>query len=165
MPTSRAARSRRSTRRAAPRRSERRTAGARARRGRRDGNWLEAHACALGGRAELVGVDPSEAMLARARGKLTCVPLVVASAEALPFADGAFDFVVSRFAFHHFGDKPRALDELTRVVAPGGALALANFERSKVESRPISPGFQGLGPWFDLRLLDLRPASTEDPPS
>lgn len=91
------------------------------------GNWLEAHARALGDRVELVGVDPSEPMLARARQKLSGVPLVVASAEALPFPDRSFDYVVSRFAFHHFTDKPRALDELTRVVAPGGALMLANI--------------------------------------
>jgi SAM-dependent methyltransferase len=90
------------------------------------GNWLAGQAAAFGGRVELFGVDPSEAMLARARTKLPGVELGVASAESLPFADGAFDYVVSRFAFHHFTDKPRALDELNRVLAPEGALHLMN---------------------------------------
>lgn len=91
------------------------------------GSWLAAHAREFGDRVELAGVDPSEAMLARARQKLPHVPLSVAYAESLPFADASFDYVVSRFAFHHFTDKPRALDELTRLVAPGGALMLANI--------------------------------------
>ncbi len=91
------------------------------------GSWLAAQAKAFGDRVELVGVDPSEAMLARARQKIPDVPLQVAHAEELPFADDAFDYVVSRFAFHHFQDKPRALDELTRLVSPGGALMLMNI--------------------------------------
>ena len=42
------------------------------------------------------------------------------AAEALPFADAAFDWVVSRFSAHHWHDVPRALGEVRRVLKPGG---------------------------------------------
>ena len=43
----------------------------------------------------------------------------------LPFADHAFDVVVSQFALMFFPDRPRALREIWRVLAPGGRLAVA----------------------------------------
>jgi SAM-dependent methyltransferase len=42
-------------------------------------------------------------------------PDVICRAEDLPFADGAFDFVVSRIAPHHFEDIATALTEMARV--------------------------------------------------
>jgi SAM-dependent methyltransferase len=42
------------------------------------------------------------------------------AAEALPFADATFDWVVSRFSAHHWHDVPRALGEVRRVLQPGG---------------------------------------------
>jgi SAM-dependent methyltransferase len=48
---------------------------------------------------------------------------VVADAERLPFRDGAFDAVTCRIAAHHFPDPPAFLDEVARVLAPGGVLA------------------------------------------
>jgi ubiquinone/menaquinone biosynthesis C-methylase UbiE len=92
------------------------------------GAWLRAQRDAFGARgAEWFGVDPSEAMLARARAKLPDADLRRASAESLPFPAAHFRFVATRFAFHHFEDKPRALDEMTRVLEPGGTLLVANI--------------------------------------
>ena len=42
-------------------------------------------------------------------------PDVICRAEDLPFADGAFDFVVSRIAPHHFDDIAAAVAEMARV--------------------------------------------------
>jgi SAM-dependent methyltransferase len=42
-------------------------------------------------------------------------PDVICRAEDLPFAEGAFDFVVTRIAPHHFGDIAAALTEMARV--------------------------------------------------
>jgi SAM-dependent methyltransferase len=42
------------------------------------------------------------------------------AAEALPFDDAAFDWVVSRFSAHHWHDLPRALGEVRRALKPGG---------------------------------------------
>jgi SAM-dependent methyltransferase len=43
-------------------------------------------------------------------------PDVIARAEHIPFADGAFDVVVTRIAAHHFEDVPAAIAEMARVA-------------------------------------------------
>jgi SAM-dependent methyltransferase len=48
---------------------------------------------------------------------------VLADAESLPFADGAFDVYTVRAAPHHFLHLDRALEEATRVLKPGGRAA------------------------------------------
>jgi SAM-dependent methyltransferase len=55
--------------------------------------------------ADVVTLDPSPGMQ----------PDVVARAEAIPFADGSFDVVVSRIAAHHFEEIGRAVGEMARV--------------------------------------------------
>jgi ubiquinone/menaquinone biosynthesis C-methylase UbiE len=49
-----------------------------------------------------------------------------ADAEALPFADGAFDLVTCRIAPHHFPDVPAFVSESWRVLKPGGTFALVD---------------------------------------
>lgn len=44
-------------------------------------------------------------------------------AERLPFADGEFDFVFSRYSAHHWSDLALALREVRRVLKPGGVAA------------------------------------------
>ena len=51
----------------------------------------------------------------------------MADAEALPFADGAFDAVASTFGVMFAPDQDRAAAELVRVCRPGGAIGLANW--------------------------------------
>jgi SAM-dependent methyltransferase len=51
--------------------------------------------------------------------------LQVASAEALPFADGTFGVVIIKHVVEHLPHPERAIAELGRVVAPGGVLILA----------------------------------------
>jgi len=78
--------------------------------------------------AELSGVDASARMLAVARRRLgEDVHLARSGAEALPFPDRAFDCVVSTNALHYFPDAKRALDEMTRVLRPGGILVITDW--------------------------------------
>lgn len=49
-----------------------------------------------------------------------------ADAEQLPFADGEFDLLTCRLAFHHFPNPEKALAEFARVVKPGGVLAMTD---------------------------------------
>lgn len=49
-----------------------------------------------------------------------------AYAEALPFADGYFDIVATRYSAHHWGNVPEALREARRVLADGGYLLVSD---------------------------------------
>ena len=74
---------------------------------------------------EVVAYDLSQQMLdvvaaaARDRG-LSNVRTVRGAAERLPFEDGEFDFVFSRYSAHHWSDLGLALREVRRVLKPGG---------------------------------------------
>jgi ubiquinone/menaquinone biosynthesis C-methylase UbiE len=60
------------------------------------------------------------ARTARDRG-LANIDSRIAPAEALPFADGAFDFLACRFSAHHWRDWEAGLRGARRVMAPGAA--------------------------------------------
>jgi len=81
--------------------------------------------------ARVVGLDPARDSLRKARRRAPGVPLVRASAEALPFRDGAFDTVVSGLVFCSVPDPLRALQEVKRVLAPGGQLRMLEHVRSR----------------------------------
>ena len=78
--------------------------------------------------ARVVGVDPSERMLAEARARLQRAKMsanvILAQGEAgqLPFADASFDGVTAAFVLRNMDDHPRALAEMRRVLRPGGRL-------------------------------------------
>ncbi len=78
-----------------------------------------------------IGLDATEAMLAQARRLadergLANVEWHSGDVYALPFADGAFDIVSCRFAFHHLEEPARALAEMRRVCRRGGRILLCD---------------------------------------
>jgi SAM-dependent methyltransferase len=98
------------------------------------GNWLAVQMRASADLpVEWHGIDASADMLGVARAKVPAVAFVVGRAERLPFGDGAFDFVAVNFAFHHFDAKDAALDELVRVLAPGGLVRMNNLAAERGE--------------------------------
>lgn len=74
-------------------------------------------------RAAVTVLDASPHMLRHAEG-LPGVTPVGGDAEAMPFADDAFDAVLVSDAFHHFGAPPVAAREMARVVRPGGGVVV-----------------------------------------
>lgn len=81
--------------------------------------------------AELAGVDESEHAVELAAGQNTGARLSRANVHELPFAEGAFDFVLSIDVWSHAGvDDALAAHETHRVLRPGGRLILnlAAFE-------------------------------------
>jgi ubiquinone/menaquinone biosynthesis C-methylase UbiE len=79
--------------------------------------------------AHVVSVDLSQAMLVQgerlaAERGLANVEFRQADVESLPFADGAFDLVVSRYSAHHWPNPQTALAEFRRLLRPGGRLLL-----------------------------------------
>lgn len=71
----------------------------------------------------VVAVEPLDDLLAQLRNALPSVDARVGSAESIPAEDDVFDAVTVAQAFHWF-DHPAALDEIARVLVPGGTLAL-----------------------------------------
>ena len=83
---------------------------------------------------ELVGVDPSEPMLRRARKRAADlgrdVTFVAAPAETLPFPDDSFDTAVSLAVLCTVDDPSRALAEIRRVLRPAGRFVFLEHVRS-----------------------------------
>lgn len=79
----------------------------------------------------VTSTDYVDALLARGRARAEAEALEVtfrmADAENLPYADGAFDAVVSTFGVMFTPDQHRAAAELLRVCRPGGRIGLANW--------------------------------------
>jgi ubiquinone/menaquinone biosynthesis C-methylase UbiE len=84
----------------------------------------------LGGDAAVIGMDPSWEVLQRARRRAPRVPLVVGSAEALPFRDATFDTVLSGLVFCSVPDARRGLHEVRRVLRGQGQLRMMEHVRS-----------------------------------
>jgi ubiquinone/menaquinone biosynthesis C-methylase UbiE len=83
-----------------------------------------------GADARLTAVELSEGMLDGARHRAArhgrAVDFAVADGERLPFADASFDAVVCTYSLCGFRDPRRAVEEMLRVLRPGGDLLLVD---------------------------------------
>ena len=98
-----------------------------------DGYWA---AQARGRGARAVALDLAGAKLRRGRQLSAPPALVLGNALELPFADASFDRVMSICAIEHFDDGARALDEMARVLAPGGELVMSADALTLAEQWP-----------------------------
>lgn len=75
-----------------------------------------------------LGLEPSKSMasLARQRG----IEVVEGEAEALPFEDGSFDFVLMVTVICFLNDVGKALSEAYRVLKPGGCIVIAFIDKN-----------------------------------
>lgn len=78
----------------------------------------------------VVAIDVDEAALARARRRRHGVTLLQADVQDLPFPDGSFDAVVSSLVFCSVAAPERALEEVLRVLRPGGELRMLEHVRA-----------------------------------
>lgn len=76
---------------------------------------------------ETTGIDPTPALIARARELDATGGYIEAPGEALPFADKSFDVVVSYLSLIDIPDFGRAIEEMARVLKPSGTLLIANL--------------------------------------
>ena len=109
----------------------------------------------------VVGSDFSEEMLARARRKPQPAGAELrfewGDALELPFADGSFDAATVGFGARNFSDLSRGLQEMVRVVRPGGRVVVLEFTSP---TRPPLSIFYSL--WFD-RVVPLLGRLAGDP--
>ncbi|MEO8971212.1 MAG: class I SAM-dependent methyltransferase [Ktedonobacteraceae bacterium] len=80
-------------------------------------------------------VEPDATMLRYAQERLSAahvpIELTQAPAETLPFADETFDSVVTTLVFCSVGDPLRGLQEVKRVLKPGGLLLMVEHVRAQ----------------------------------
>jgi SAM-dependent methyltransferase len=100
------------------------------------GNFSRDFARAVGPPGLVVGIDASRPMLERAvreteRAGLDNVVYVHGDASGLPFRDASFDAVCCFAALNLFAEPFKALDQMTRVLTPGGRIAIFTSCRSR----------------------------------
>jgi demethylmenaquinone methyltransferase / 2-methoxy-6-polyprenyl-1,4-benzoquinol methylase len=116
--------------------------------------------------ARVVGLDVTEAMLRQAQLNVAAagarIQLALGRGEQLPFADATFDAVTFTYLLRYVDDPAAAIEELTRVVKPGGVVA--NLEFNVPSSRfwhfwwvgytrlvlPLAGWATGGREWFDV---------------
>ena len=108
--------------------------------------------------AYAVGLDLSSGMLRHAADAADrsgiATPLVLADAEALPFADESFDLAFTAFGAVPFvSDSARVMREVARVLRPGGSwvFALTHPMRWIFLDDPGEPGLVAVHSYFDRR--------------
>jgi ubiquinone/menaquinone biosynthesis C-methylase UbiE len=77
---------------------------------------------------ELIGLDPSSAMLEKARAHATRAGLVCAPAEGMPFQAKSFDLIFCVNAFHHFSDPKKFLRSSRLLLRNGGRLGIFSLD-------------------------------------
>lgn len=114
------------------------------------GSGLVAITAVLEG-AHVSGVDPTPVLLAKAKDNAALagchdIEWQEGVAESLPFADGAFDVVLSQYA-HMFSPQPEAAaSEMLRVLKPGGRIAFAAWAPDGLAPRLMGLTFRYLPP-------------------
>jgi ubiquinone/menaquinone biosynthesis C-methylase UbiE len=95
----------------------------------------------------VVGVDAAPEIVEKATALGSAAEFVVGDALALPFEDGAFDIVHAHQTLQHLGDPVRALEEMRRVVARDGVVAVRDVDYAGVIWYPLIPA---LDEWLVL---------------
>ena len=99
------------------------------------------------GAGQVCAVDPSESFAVAAGERLPGVAVSVATAERLPFPDGAFDAVLAQLVVHFMADPVAGLREMGRVTRRGGVVGACVWDHGGGRG-PLTPF------WRAVRELD-----------
>lgn len=101
---------------------------------------------------ELILTDINASMLGIGRDRLVdegiATPAVQCDAEKLPFPDQHFDCVCVAFGLRNMTHKEQALEEMQRVLKPGGRLLVLEFSKAW---KPLAPLYDA----YSFKLLPL----------
>jgi len=79
-------------------------------------------------KAKIYGCDLADSMLVEARKKTAGKGIFsTADAELLPYKENSFELVVSSFTFQWLNDWSRTMNEIKKVIKPGGTFAFSVF--------------------------------------
>jgi demethylmenaquinone methyltransferase/2-methoxy-6-polyprenyl-1,4-benzoquinol methylase len=99
----------------------------------------------------LLASDFCHPMLVEARRKISSrrfrTPVFEADALSLPLAGASLDLITVAFGFRNLANYQRGLEEILRVLKPGGVAAILEF------SQPSNPAFRALYGFFSTRIL------------
>lgn len=114
------------------------------------GDLALAFAGKVGPQGQVWHTDINSSMLQVGRDRLTdkgvLLPTVVCDAEYLPFPDNFFDVVTVAFGLRNMTHKERALQQMQRVLKPGGKLLVLEFSRV---AAPLAPAYD----WYSFNIL------------
>jgi len=111
------------------------------------------------GQYEITGLDISHSMvrIATKNAAAAGVParFLQGSASNLPFPKNSFDFLLCRAAFKNFAKPFQALQEMSRVLKPGGIAVIIDLNRN-ASPQEISRGIDAMGlSWFNRQFTKL----------
>lgn len=98
-------------------------------------DWTIALAEAAGPTGKVTGLDFSEAMLEVGKAKVEKKPTITlmhGNAMELPFSDNTFDYVTIGFGLRNVPDYSTVLEEMYRVLKPGGMIACLETSQSEL---------------------------------
>ncbi len=91
--------------------------------------------------ASVTAVDLSEGMVAEGKRQNPEVDFVLGSATNLPFPSDTFDVATISFGLRNISDPQEALEEMARVVKPGGKVVVLEFSKSPRLVRPFHSAY------------------------
>ena len=104
----------------------------------------------VGSTGLVVHTDINEAMLSTGRNRLldagVVLPTLVCDAEKLPFPDNYFDVVSVAFGLRNMTHKELAIQEMHRVLKPGGKLLVLEFSK-------VAQPLQKVYDWYSFNIL------------
>jgi len=105
---------------------------------------------------DAVGLEPVPAFVAAAREYLGSEAAVIeGAAEAMPLPDGSFDVVFAESVLEHVTSPSKSLDEMCRLLRPGGALYLTTTNRYEIS-------LTGLNGEYRIRFFNWLPATVRE---
>lgn len=111
------------------------------------GFWLSRYATGAGAAKRVIGVEPDPELCEVARRRASTAEVLSGSAEHIPLPDASVDVVHARFAYFFPPGCQAGLDEVIRVLRPGGSLVVIDNDRRAGEFAELLRR----SPWADYQ--------------